>query len=54
MKTKLRQFFSDRRGQALLAHALLLSAISMMLVPALHGVATRLADVFKRLAEALR
>lgn len=54
MKTRLKQLIKDTSGQALLAHVLLLAAIALTIVPTVHDVGARLAEVFNRLTDALR
>ncbi|MEX0753340.1 MAG: hypothetical protein WD073_10520 [Xanthobacteraceae bacterium] len=54
MKVLLRRFIEDTSGQGLLAEVLLISGLSLMIVPTVQEAGARLAEVFDKLAQALR
>ena len=54
MKALLVRFVKDTSGQGLLAQVLLISGVSLMIIPTVQDVGAQLADVFKTITRALR
>ncbi len=53
MKALLVRFIKDTSGQGLLAQVLLISGVSLMIIPTVQDVGARLVGVFSKITKAL-